>query len=356
MTTVLLITIAIMLFGTIIFVHEFGHFITAKLSKIRVNEFAIGMGPKIFSFEKGETKYSLRLFPIGGYCAMEGEDEESDDEGAFGNKPVWKKMIVVVAGAVMNMILGLILVFILLSGEDVFASTTLADFTENSATQAAGLQQGDRFYKIDGYRINNDRDLGFALSLADPKSVDIIVVRDGEKLEFNDIKFSTVKNGEDELLALDFYVYPQKKTFFSLISKTFSEAGSLIKMVWISLIGLITGKFGINDVTGPVGAAQAITQAASVGLQAGLLYAVKNILLMMTIITMNLGIVNLLPLPALDGGRLFFLLIESIRGKPVSAKYEGWVHAAGFFLLISLMIAITFNDIVRLITGSGIGG
>ena len=356
MATALLILIAVLLFGFIVFVHEFGHFFTAKLSKIKVNEFAIGMGPQIFSFTKGETKYALRLFPIGGYCAMEGEDEESDDEGAFGNKPVLNRMLVVVAGAVMNMLLGLVLIFFLLLSQDTFASTIVAEFTENSAIQAAGIEVGDRFYEIDGYRIYGDRDLSFALALANPESVDIKVVRNGEKLTFNDIKFNTVKNGEQDILALDFYVYPQEKTAATLVSKTFTEAGSLVRMVWMSLSGLVTGRFGLNDVAGPVGAAQAITQAASQGLETGLMDAIANIVFMMTIITINLGIVNLLPLPALDGGRLLFLIVELVRRKPISQKYEGWIHAAGFFLLIAFMLLITFNDVLRLITGSGLGG
>lgn len=356
MATALLIVIAVLLFGFIVFVHEFGHFFTAKLSKIKVNEFAIGMGPQIFSFTKGETKYALRLFPIGGYCAMEGEDEESSDEGAFGNKPVLNRMLVVVAGAVMNMLLGLVLIFFLLLPQDTFASTTVAEFTENSAIAAAGIEVGDRFYEIDGYRIHGDRDLSFALALANPESVDIKVIRNGEKLTFNDIKFNTVKNGDKDVLALDFYVYPQEKTAVTLVSKTFTEAGSLVRMVWMSLSGLVTGRFGLNDVAGPVGAAQAITQAASQGLETGILDALANIVFMMTIITINLGIVNLLPLPALDGGRLLFLIVELVRRKPVSAKYEGWIHAAGFFLLIAFMLLITFNDVLRLITGSGLGG
>ncbi len=356
LNTAILIIIGVFLFSFIIFAHEFGHFITAKASGIKVNEFALGMGPKLFSFGKGETKYSLRLFPIGGYCAMEGEDEESEDERAFNNKSVWKRMIVVVAGAVMNMIVGLLFVTILLAQKEGFVSTTIAKFTENSATQAAGLQAGDEFYSIDGYRIHNDRDLSFALSLADPQSVDLVVKRGGEKLSFDNIRFNTVEEDGKEILALDFYVYSEKKTFFSFLGKVFSETISLVRMVWTSLIGLITGRFGLKDVAGPVGAAQAISQAASIGLQSGLLPAINNILLMMAVITVNLGIVNLLPLPALDGGRFLFLLIEAVRGKPVSPKYEGWVHAAGFILLIGLMVLITFSDLLRIFTGKGLGG
>ena len=346
---------AVILFGLIVFVHEFGHFFTAKLSGIKVNEFALGMGPKLIRFQKGETQYSLRLFPIGGFCAMEGEDEASDDVRAFGNKPVWKRLIVVVAGAVMNVVFGFLLMLILLVQEPMFATTEISQFTENAATQAAGLEVGDRFYSIDGYRIYTDRDLSFALALADPNAVDLEVVRNGEILSFPDTKFATAEHEGTEILALDFYVSPQEKTVWSLLQKTGAETVSTARMVWSSLIGLVTGRFGLKDVAGPVGAAQAISQAASAGLASGFGTAVNNILMMMVIITVNLGIVNLLPLPALDGGRLLFLLVEAVRRKPINPKYEGWVHAAGFILLIAVMLLVTFNDIVRLITGSGLG-
>ena len=299
----------------IIFLHELGHFVTAKLSGIRVNEFALGMGPTIFHFERGETKYALRLFPIGGFCAMEGEDEESDDERAFGNKPVWKRIL-----------------------------------------EAAGLEVGDRFVSIDGYSINGDRDLSFALGLANPESVDIVVDRNGERVTFDDVKFHTVEQDGQEILSMEFYVQPIQRSFGSVIQKTFTDTWSMVKMAWISLVGLVTGRFGLNEVAGPVGMAQAITQAAAVGLEVSFWAALNNILLMMVVITVSLGIFNLLPLPALDGGRLVFLIIEGIRRKPINPKYEGWVHAAGFVLLLGIMVLVAFNDIVRLFNGQGLGG
>ena len=356
MTTVLLIVIAVFLFSFIIFAHEFGHFITAKLSGIQVNEFAIGMGPRLFSFGKGETVYSLRLLPIGGFCAMEGEDEESDNERAFGNKPVWKRMIVVVAGGVMNILVGLLLVLIILCQQDLLGTTTIAKFTEDSSMEAAGVQVGDEIYSIDGYRVYTDRDISFAMALADPTQVDLQVKRDGELLSFSQVTFPTEEIDGKAVVRLDFYLLGEPLSLWSVLKKTGAETVSLVRMVWVSLVGLVTGRFGFNEIAGPVGAAQAITQAASAGLQTGLMDAVNNILLMMAVITVNLGIVNLLPLPALDGGRFLFLLVEGIRRKPVSAKYEGWVHAAGFALLIGLMVVITFNDIFRLITGHGLGG
>ena len=351
-----MVIIAVLLFGFIIFIHEFGHFMTAKLSGIRVNEFAIGMGPTLFRFQKGETTYALRLLPIGGFCAMEGEDEDSDDEGAFNNKPVWKRILVVVMGAVMNIVLGLVLMMILLVQQPAFSSTTIAEFQEGAATQAAGLQVGDTFTKVDGYKITTDRDLSFALATANPDAVDIEVSRDGQTLTFEDVKFNTRDNDGTKVLMLDFYVNPIPKNVGTLITKSFQDTASTVRMVWYSLAGLVTGKFGLNDVAGPVGTANAIGQAASAGLESGFGDAVNNILYMMMIITVNLGIVNLLPLPALDGGRLVFLIIEGIRRKPVNPKYEGWVHAAGFALLMAFMLLITFSDVLRLFTGKGIGG
>lgn len=353
---ILLGIIAVLLFGLIIFLHELGHFVTAKLSGIRVNEFALGMGPTIFHFERGETKYALRLFPIGGFCAMEGEDEESDDERAFGNKPVWKRFLVVAAGALMNLILGLLLMAIIVVQQPTYASTTISQFTENSALEAAGLEAGDRFVSIDGYSINGDRDLSFALGLANPESVDIVVDRNGERITFENVKFNTVQQNGQQVLSMDFYVEPIQRSFGSVIQKTFTDTWSMVKMVWISLVGLVTGRFGLNEVAGPVGVAQAITQAAVVGLETSFWAALNNILLMMVVITVNLGIFNLLPLPALDGGRLVFLIIEGIRRKPINPKYEGWVHAAGFVLLIGIMVLVAFNDIARLFNGQGLGG
>ena len=352
---VLLAILAILLFSLIVFMHELGHFATAKLSGVRVNEFAVGMGPKLFGFQKGETMYSIRLLPIGGYCAMEGEDEDSEDEHAFGKAKVWKRIIIVAAGAFMNIVIGLVMMFCLQIQQPVFLTPQIADFADGSALQAVGLQAGDTFYSVDGYRIYTARDLSFSLALADPNSVDIQVERDGQVLSFDDVALKTVESDGQQVVQLDFYVYPEQRTVLSILKNTVTETVSVVRMVWVSLVGLVTGRFGLNEMAGPVGTAQAITQAASVGLETGFLDAFNNILMMMTVITVNLGIVNLLPLPALDGGRLVFLIIEEIRRKPVPAKYEGWVHAAGFVALMAFMVLITFNDIVRLITGGSFG-
>lgn len=339
-----------------IFIHEFGHFSMAKLAGIRVNEFAIGMGPTLFHKTKGETKYSLRLLPIGGFCAMEGENDDSPDEHAFGKKPVWKRILVVVMGAVNNILLGLILMMIILSQQAAFSSTTVSQFAQGSALQAAGIQKGDTFVSIDHYRIYGDRDLSFALATANPDSVEVQVNREGKLLTFNDVKFnSQVLNGK-KYLSLDFYVKPIQKTFGSLITKSFQDTVSTVRMVWFSLIGFVTGKFGFNDVAGPVGAVSVINQAVSSGLKENFLAGLNNVLYMMMVLTVNLGVVNLLPFPALDGGRLLFLIVEGIRRKPVKPQYEGWIDAAGFCVLMGFMALITYSDILRLITGKGLGG
>ena len=350
--TVLLIIIGVLLFGFVVFFHELGHFLTAKLSGIRVNEFALGMGPKLFSFQRGETLYALRLFPIGGFCAMEGEDEESSDERAFGNKPVWRRLLVVVAGGVFNIILGFIMMLRVLAPQDVFSTTTFSKFTEESATQAAGARVGDRIVEVGGYAVYTDRDLSFALALADPKAVRMTVERDGARVELQEFAMRTqlLEDGS-EVPALDFYVLPESRSISCVLRRAATDTLSTARMVIESLKGLLTGRFGLNEIAGPVGTAQAISQAAGAGLSQGFGKAVSNIVMMMIMITVNLGIINLLPLPALDGGRLLFLIWEGVTRRPVPAKYEGYVHAAGFMLLIGLMALITFHDIWRIVTG-----
>ena len=346
----LLIIIGILLFELIVFVHEGGHFITAKLSGVKVNEFALGMGPKILHFQKGETTYSLRLFPIGGFCAMEGEDSESDDSRAFINKPVWKRIIIVVAGAIMNIILGFILMMITLAPSEYFASTTVAVFTDY-ATSSEQLMVGDEIKKINSYGINTSMDLSFALATAKSNELDVDVIRNGERLSFSGVKLPTQTTDDGKsIIMMDFKVKGVKNNIGTLLSETFFSTISTIKMVWASLIGIVTGQFGLNEVSGPVGMTSAISQATAVGLERSFWDGLNNLIYVMTIITVNLGVVNLLPLPALDGGRLVFLIIEAIRRKPVKPEHEGYVHAIGMILLFAFMIIISIKDVIQLIS------
>ncbi len=346
MLNILLIIIAVLLFGLIISIHEFGHFFTAKLSGIRVNEFAVGMGPKLFGFTRGETDYSLRLFPIGGYCAMEGEDEESPDDKAFNNKPVWKRMIVIVAGAFMNIILGLVLMSVIVCQSNLLATNQIAAFTENSKLEAAGAEVGDYIYSVDGYRIRTETDLSFGFGTADPDSCNIVLVRDGEKIELNNVKLDSYESSGRTAVVIDFKIYGVQKTPLRIIKKSVDNTWSMMKMVILSLKGIVTGKYGLNDVSGPVGVAQAITEAASTGLKTSVSDAVYNIMTIMALISINLGVFNLLPFPALDGGRFVFLLIEAVRKKPVPRKYEAWVNTAGMAILLAFMVVVTCKDII----------
>ncbi len=375
-TVALLIVIGVVLFGFVIFFHELGHFLLAKAMKVQVNEFAIGMGPKLLGFRRGETLYSLRLFPIGGYCAMEGEDgcddggarpllhegpddgvaiatpQPADNPNAFWNKPVWKRVLVIVAGGVFNVFLGLLLMALTLVPQETFATTQISKFTEGSTLQAAGAQVGDRIVAIDGYAVRNDRDMSFGMALANPDAVSITVQREGQRLDLGPFAMpsQTLENGR-RVVSPDFYVMPQPRTAGEVLGRAGSYTVSMVRMVLASLKGIVSGQFGLNEISGPVGTAQAITQAAEAGLAQSFGSAVANILQMIILITVNLGVVNLLPLPALDGGRLLFLIWEGITRKPVPSKYEGYVHAAGFVLLIGLMVVITFNDIARIFTG-----
>ena len=306
---VLLIIIAILAFTFVVFIHELGHFLTAKWCGIRVNEFAIGMGPRIIKWGKKETKYSIRLFPIGGFCAMEGEDSKSDDERAFGNKAVWKRMIaasdvykrqiVVCAGAVMNIILGFILALVLSAQQPAFASNRISVFADSgSALQDAGVQVGDQFYSIDGYRIFSGTDLQFALATADPNAVDLVVLRDGEQVRFDDVKLNTREIDGQISPVLDFKVFPIEKNFATTIANAGKDTVSTVRMVWSSLAGIVTGRFGFNQLSGPVGVAGAISQAASAGLETSFLTALNNILNIMMIITVNLGVCLLYTSPS----------------------------------------------------------
>lgn len=446
LTTIALILIGVLLFELIIFIHEFGHFITAKKSGIKVNEFSLGMGPKIFSFGKGETKYSLRIFPIGGFCAMEGEDEESPEPRAFNNAKVWKRMIVVIAGAVMNIILGFVLMFVVVVQQDSYSSTEVQSFPATSFSSYTGLQSGDVIKEINGYGISTSMDFNYPISTAELKTVDgstleiykedcgnnlynmavslvqdknnklsdeqvskvnellskstneivkakskedafsvyenyykkindacgikdykvekiveketrkrytadILVERNGEEKLLKNVQFFTytTKDNSDPQVSIDFYVKPIEKTFGSVISQTFKQTISTCKMIYASLGGLLTGKFGLKDMSGPIGIASAVTTVASESLSSGFMSAVNSIIYVMMIITVNLGLFNMLPFPALDGGRFVFLIIEAIRGKSVPRKVEAIVNGIGMGLLILLMILITANDIFKLI-------
>ncbi len=335
--------VAILVFVVLIIIHEFGHFIAAKISGVRVNEFAVGFGPKLFKKKLGETTYAVNLIPLGGYCAMEGEDETSSDGRAFCNKGPFKRLFIVANGAIFNLILGVILIGITLIPGEKFITTTVASFRENAVSCNYGLEEGDKICSVNGRKIYTTYDLSYAFTGVKGGELDMVVKRDGKKVELENVKFNTSEAQGIEYVNVDFYVEPMEKNFFTFISHTFNTTIANVRVVWFSLIDLITGKYGISAMSGPVGITATIGSVAAKNL--------FNILPIMALITINLGIFNLLPLPALDGGRILFILIELITRKPVPQKYEGIVHAVGLIMLLGLMLLVTAKDIIALFMG-----
>ena len=348
---ILMIIIGILLFNLIILAHEFGHFFWAKKFGVKVNEFALGMGPRIFKFQKGETLFSLRMFPVGGFCAMDdGEDENDNVQNSFDEKAAWQKTIIIAFGAIMNLVLGFIMMIILLAPNRQFASTTINKFHDDAKSIQTGLQVGDQITGINGVKIDTYKDLTFNLMAYGKNKFNIEIVRDGDKQSLENVEFDTVESGNGKSVTkLDFYVEPIENNCGTLMRQSFLDTVSTVKTVWSSLIGIITGRFSIRDMVGPIGLVNVIGEAANTGLQKSVWTAVMNIVSLMAMVTISLGVFNLLPLPALDGGRILFLVFEMITGKKVNSKYEGWIHALGFFLFIAFMIYISYSDILRLL-------
>lgn len=336
MSIVITILITILIFGIIITIHEFGHFIVAKLSKIQVNEFSIGMGPALLKKEKNGTQYTLRLLPFGGYVQMEGEDGESENERAFHRAPILKRIAVVLAGAFMNFVLGILLMGIITGAQ---SSTVIPIIGEVTDTQSQ-LQVGDRLLKVNGHSIVSAADFNFQLSrISADDPVTVVVKRDGEKVTLNDAAFPVEENGQS-YRSLGARLEVQSLTVSNFISNTFGNSVFYGKLVWTSLADLVTGKVSVGDLSGPVGVAQAVGEAQSQG--------VLSVLSLFAFITINVGLFNLLPFPALDGGRFVFLLIEAVRRKPIKREIEGYINAAGLALLMLLMVFVTIKDIVHL--------
>ncbi len=339
--------VAVLIFLVLIITHEFGHFIVAKLFKIRVNEFAVGFGPKLFQKKGKETLYRFNLVPFGGYCAMEGEDSASDDPRAYCNAKAYKRFFVVIAGAAFNLILGLIIVAVVICSSDLVGTTRVHSFRENAVSVHSGLQAGDEIVEINGRSMYTNNDIMYAFTAVTPNEegkavLNMVVERNGKEIPL-DVTFESETVDGISYIVLDFNFVGEHKNFFNVLSATFKTAFSYCRIILFSLIDLITGKFGISAVSGPVGVTEAIGEAAKMG--------ILNILPIMALITINLGIFNLLPIPALDGGRLVFISLEMILRRPVAKKYEGIIHAVGLALLLLLMAVITFKDIYTLFAG-----
>ena len=352
----LYIIIAILLFGFLIAIHEFGHFITAKAFGVRVNEFAIGMGPAIFSRQRGETLYALRAFPVGGYCAMEGEDEDSDDPRSFGAQNGWKRLVILAAGAFMNFLAGLVLILLLFSGAQAFTTPVLSGFMDGFPLEGEqGLMAGDRIVSINGERIYLYNDVTLFLSRGNGEPYDMVVERDGQRVVLNDLPLELREYTVDgqSVTRYGLYFAVEEATVGAKLRNSWYNAIDFVRLVRISLTDLVTGSAGLKDMTGPVGIVDTITQVGSQS--ASVRIALENILYFGALIAVNLAVMNLLPLPALDGGRIFFLLINGVWmflfRRRIDPKYESYVHVAGLVALLALMAVVTFNDLARIFGG-----
>lgn len=337
------IIIAILFFGFLIFTHELGHYLAARAFKVGINEFAIGMGPKLFSriSKKTGIRYSLRLLPIGGYVSMVGEDEESDREDALNKKSWWKRFIIVSAGAVMNILCAIVAMFIMLSMSEGYATTTVNQYRfEESVIADSGILPGDKIVKVGDSKISTFYDLSYAILHDGVEPLDITVERDGQTLVFEDIVFET-EFDTIQIGVMDFYTTYEKMSLGALITQAFGQSFSTVKIIYDSLLDLVTGRYGMEAVSGPVGTVEVITDAVD--------YGVSYFLYIFVFISMNLGIFNLLPIPALDGGRLVFILVEAVRRKPIKPEHEGYVHFAGLVLLLLFMVFVTVKDVIKII-------
>lgn len=342
-TVIFYAVIMILVFGVLIFIHEFGHFFTARRCGVAVKEFAVGMGPTLISWKskKYDTKYALRLLPIGGYVSMLGEDEDSADENAFCNKSVFKRMLIVVAGAVMNLLLGFILMMALVLLQGPIGSTVIANFNEG-ATSNEWLQVGDEIISVGGVRVHSGNEVLYEITNQGYEPIDIVVKRNGEKIELKDVSFSSPPKDQGAVFGtMDFKVLPESRTFINLMKQTFFRSISTVKMVYDSLIGLFSGRFGVEAVSGPIGVAEAVGDAAK--------NSYLSFIYIVAILTINLGVVNLLPFPALDGGRFVFLVIEGIRRKPINRNVEAYINMAGLVILLAFMLVVSCKDIFKLI-------
>ena len=351
----LYIAVAILIFGVLIATHELGHFATAKLLGVKVNEFSIGMGPALFKGQRGETLYSLRLLPIGGFCAMEGEDSDSADPRSFGRAAGWKKIIILCAGAAMNFLTGLLIMLVLYAPAAGFWEECYGGAMEGYGTEDCGLLPGDVFLSVDGHRILVAGNVSLYLSRAG-EYVDFVVERDGEQVALNGLYLPYQERTDEQgnftrLRGIYLNREVRSAGWLDKIDYAWRSCVDFVRMVWLSLGDLITGSVGVRELTGPVGI---VDMMGEVGSSAGsAANAAWDLGYLAALIAVNLAVMNLLPLPALDGGRVFFLLLNGIIytlfKKKIDARYEGYVHMAGLVLLMGLMLVVTLSDVGKLL-------
>ena len=340
------ILIAILVFGFLIFIHEFGHYIFARIFKVTITEFSIGMGPKLVWYDSKKTgiRYCLSAIPFGGYVAMVGEDGESDDPNALNKKPAWQRLIIIVAGATINILAGVIAIIILASLPKVnIGGTTVAAFPETEyeiSSSDFGLMEGDEIIRVDGKKVSILDELSYEIMRKGHEPIDITVIRDGKEITLENVEFPIAEEQGQTFGMMDFQVYRIEKSFFKVIGYSLSKSVLTVRMCWESIIDLITGRYTIAAVSGPVGISEVIGEAANQG--------VPSLLSIVSLISINLGVMNLLPIPALDGGRLVMILIEMVTRKKVPANIEATINAVGLAVLLGLSAIIMIKDVIGL--------
>ncbi len=338
---------AVLVFGFLIFIHEFGHYIFARLFNVTITEFSIGMGPKLVWYDSKKTgiRYALSMIPIGGYVAMVGEDEESDDPNSFDKKAAWQRFIITVAGASINIIAGFIAIFIF-TGMVKIGGTTVGEFipTETSgydiSSKSSGLAIGDKILEVDGKRVKIADELSYEIMRRGYEPVDVLVLREGREELIKDVVFPGAVEEGQSFGVMDFKVYETEKTFGSFVEYSLRKSFLIVRMCWESIYDLLTGRYTVAAVSGPVGISEALGDAAKQG--------TLNLLYLTALISINLGVMNLLPIPALDGGRMITILIEMITRKRIPKKVEATVNAVGLMLLLGLSMVIMVKDIIGL--------
>lgn len=353
MARFLYILLVVLLFGVLIAIHEFGHFFTAKLLKVKVNEFAIGMGPVLWTRQKGETQYSLRAFPVGGYCAMEGEDEDTGDPRAFSRQAGWKKIIILCAGSFMNFLLGLVIMVILCLGVSEVNAPVISGFMDGFSLEGeSGLMAGDRIVSVDGHAVWVYGDMLTYLDRNDGVSgVDLVVKRDGERIVLDDFPMTrsieTVENGRTVMKFGLTFGLTEKLSIPGRFKLGFLQSVDFVRIVWMSLGDLVTGRVAVSEMSGVIGVVDVVSEVGTQSQTVAL--GIYNVFYFMALIAVNLAVMNMLPIPALDGGRIFFVLLNGViylvSRRRIPEKYEGYVHAGAFVLLLVLMAVIALHDV-----------
>ena len=347
------IVLAILAFGIIIAIHELGHYLSAKALNVKVNEFAIGMGPKILSKRGEETLYSLRALPFGGFCSFEGEHEEGDepDPRSFLSQKRWRRMVILVSGSLANLIAAFIVVLFLTSGAEGFTGTTLTDVVDNfPEIGTSELMPGDRIVALNGERLFYFDDYMLFLRLNADRPITLTLDRGGEKLEY--LRQPVIIDGEEHFR---YSITPNfiESSLWEVIKYSSYQTYSFVRMIRLSLVMLISGAVGLPEVSGVVGIVDAMNTIGQEAPTTGI--AISQIAFFAAFIGVHVAMVNLLPIPALDGGRMLFIcitfIIEKLTKKRLDPKYENYINTGTFFLLIGLMVIVLYNDIVRIITG-----